>query len=193
MTCDPGHGTALRAAAASWTSCSLTQAPRSRQVRGERVSVRPSCRRLAQRSHATPQTPLPTAMFPGGSVSHPQGAEDKGDDEHADAGKSRYSRPCTTTPRTPSAMAAITRSRNKIIIGSPAECTCRYILTTACTLQGMARVRSGRGAAWPLVSGLNVPLGSRIKCDVGNVDCRSAHSHRMAEPRLAGNHPARMS
>jgi hypothetical protein len=29
--------------------------------------------------------------------------------------KSRYSRPCTTTPRTPSAIAAITKSRNKIM------------------------------------------------------------------------------
>jgi hypothetical protein len=26
-------------------------------------------------------------MFPGGSSSHPHGAEEKGDDEHADAGK----------------------------------------------------------------------------------------------------------
>jgi hypothetical protein len=26
-------------------------------------------------------------MFPGGSPSHPHGAEEKGDDEHADAGK----------------------------------------------------------------------------------------------------------
>src|ERR1700760_3185313 len=34
-----------------------------------------------------PQAPLPTAMFPDGSPSHPQGAEDEGDDEHADTGK----------------------------------------------------------------------------------------------------------
>src|SRR5689334_22059151 len=34
-----------------------------------------------------PQAPLPAAMFPDGSSSHPQGAEDEGDDEHADAGK----------------------------------------------------------------------------------------------------------
>ena len=28
MTCDPAHGTALRAVPASWTSCSLTHVPR---------------------------------------------------------------------------------------------------------------------------------------------------------------------
>jgi hypothetical protein len=51
------------------------------------AASRTSCHRIAQRSHATLQAPSPTAMFPGGSVSHPQGAKDKGDDEHADAGK----------------------------------------------------------------------------------------------------------
>jgi hypothetical protein len=33
----------------------------------------------------------------------------------------------------------------------------------------------------------------RIKRDVGCVDYRSVHPHRMAEPRLAGDHPGRMS
>ena len=36
---------------------------------------------------------------------------------------------------------------------------------TACTLQGMARVRSGQAPAWPLVSGRSVRSGSRVKRD----------------------------
>ena len=33
--------------------------------------------------------------------------------------KSRYRRPCTTMPRTPSAIAAITKSRNKMAYAKP--------------------------------------------------------------------------
>jgi len=36
---------------------------------------------------------------------------------------------------------------------------------TACTLQGMARVRSGQAPAWPLVSDRSVRRGSRVKRD----------------------------
>ena len=36
---------------------------------------------------------------------------------------------------------------------------------TACTLQGMARVRSGQAPAWPLVSDRSVRSGSRVKRD----------------------------
>src|SRR6185437_16014028 len=34
-----------------------------------------------------PRARLPAAMFPDGSPTHPQGAEDESDDEHANAGK----------------------------------------------------------------------------------------------------------
>jgi len=36
---------------------------------------------------------------------------------------------------------------------------------TACTLQGMARARSGQAPAWPLSSGRSVRSGSRVKRD----------------------------
>jgi hypothetical protein len=36
---------------------------------------------------------------------------------------------------------------------------------TACTVQGMARVRSGHAAAWPLVSDWSVRRGSGVKRD----------------------------
>ena len=38
-------------------------------------------------------------------------------------------------------------------------------LVSACTVQGMARVRSGQAPAWPLVSDRSVRSGSRVKRD----------------------------
>ena len=39
------------------------------------------------------------------------------------------------------------------------------MLTTARTVQGMARIRSGQAPAWPLSSDRSVRRGSRVKCD----------------------------
>ena len=49
---------------------------------------------------------------------------------------------------------------NSAYIPDHGNCT-----VTACTLQGMARVRSGSAPAWPLVSGRSVRSGSRVKRD----------------------------
>jgi hypothetical protein len=40
------------------------------------------------------------------------------------------------------------------------------VVVTARTVQGMARVRSGQAAAWPLVSGRSVRRGSKVKRSV---------------------------
>ena len=49
---------------------------------------------------------------------------------------------------------------NSAYIPDHGNCT-----VTACTLHGMARVRSGQAPAWPLVSGRSVRSGSRVKRD----------------------------
>jgi hypothetical protein len=121
------------------------------------------------------------AMFPDGSPSHPQGAEDEGDDEHADTGKKQVQQTMYQDAQDAQRHGRDHQEQKQDNHPIPRSVPMPVIPMTACTLQdGPRLVRACcRLGLWFLAC-MSAEV-SRIKRDIGYVGNHSAHPHRMAE------------